>query len=152
AGGGSLRALFAVAGLVFVLQVAVSALWLRSHRYGPAEYLLRWLTTWQRPGSRAPRPGGRPAVAEAHGADSGGDHAHEQRVPVLRTLDGPPPIRRPDRLRRTAPERRTRRGRGRTRGRRRLLPCPPLRPAAGNAGAATGGDRCADPDDRDRDR
>ena len=69
AGSVSPPALFAVACLVFVVQVAVSALWLRSHRYGPAEYLLRWLTTWQRPGSRAPRPGGRPAVAEAHGAD-----------------------------------------------------------------------------------
>lgn len=37
--------------VVFAGQVVLSAWWLRSHRYGPAEYLLRWFTTWQRPAS-----------------------------------------------------------------------------------------------------
>lgn len=35
--------------VVFAGQVVLSAWWLRSHRYGPAEYLLRWFTTWSRP-------------------------------------------------------------------------------------------------------
>ena len=36
--------------VVFAAQAAVSAWWLKSHRYGPAEYVLRWFTTWRRPG------------------------------------------------------------------------------------------------------
>lgn len=43
--------------LVFALQLAVSARWLRSHRYGPAEWVLRWVTNGQRPTWRVP-PGG----------------------------------------------------------------------------------------------
>ena len=42
--------LFLLAFVVFTGQVAVSVWWLKSHRYGPAEYLLRWFTTWRRPG------------------------------------------------------------------------------------------------------
>ena len=42
--------LFLLAFVVFTGQVAVSVWWLKSHRYGPAEYLLRWFTTWHRPG------------------------------------------------------------------------------------------------------
>ena len=38
--------------VVFAGQVALSAWWLRNHRYGPAEYLLRWFTTWSRPAHR----------------------------------------------------------------------------------------------------
>lgn len=41
--------LFLLAFIVFAGQVAVSAWWLKRHRYGPAEYLLRWFTTWRRP-------------------------------------------------------------------------------------------------------
>lgn len=35
---------------VFAVQVLLSAGWLRNHRYGPAEYLLRCFTNWSRPG------------------------------------------------------------------------------------------------------
>lgn len=35
--------------VVFAVQAALSAWWLRRHRYGPAEYLLRWFTNAQRP-------------------------------------------------------------------------------------------------------
>lgn len=35
---------------VFAAQVLLSAGWLRHHRYGPAEYLLRCFTNWSRPG------------------------------------------------------------------------------------------------------
>lgn len=42
--------LLLLAFVVFAGQVAVSAWWLKSHRYGPVEYLLRWFTTWRRPG------------------------------------------------------------------------------------------------------
>jgi len=35
---------------VFAAQVLISAGWLRHHRYGPAEYLLRCFTYWNRPG------------------------------------------------------------------------------------------------------
>lgn len=45
--------LLLLAVVVFAGQVALSAWWLRSHRYGPAEYLLRWLTIWRRPGAQA---------------------------------------------------------------------------------------------------
>lgn len=41
--------LFALAVVIFAVQAAVSAWWLRSHRYGPAEYLLRLFTNWSRP-------------------------------------------------------------------------------------------------------
>ena len=41
--------LMVLAVAIFALQAAISAWWLRSHRYGPAEYLLRWLTNWSRP-------------------------------------------------------------------------------------------------------
>ncbi|WP_245569677.1 DUF418 domain-containing protein [Gordonia shandongensis] len=39
----------AVAVGVFVVQLGVSARWLRRHRYGPAEWLLRWITNGVRP-------------------------------------------------------------------------------------------------------
>lgn len=38
---------------VFAVQVVYSRWWLRNHRYGPVEWLLRYLTYWRRP-SRAP--------------------------------------------------------------------------------------------------
>ena len=41
--------LLLLALVVFAGQVGVSAWWLRRHRYGPAEYLLRWLTIGGRP-------------------------------------------------------------------------------------------------------
>lgn len=43
---------------VFVLLAVVSSWWLRRHRYGPAEYVLRWFTNWRRPERRSvdPRP------------------------------------------------------------------------------------------------
>lgn len=41
--------LMVLAVAIFALQAAISAWWLRSHRYGPAEYFLRWLTNWSRP-------------------------------------------------------------------------------------------------------
>ena len=41
--------LVVLAVAIFSAQAAVSAWWLRRHRYGPAEYLLRWFTNWQRP-------------------------------------------------------------------------------------------------------
>ncbi|WP_258903321.1 DUF418 domain-containing protein [Actinokineospora sp. UTMC 2448] len=47
----------AVAGLVVVIyaiQLALSALWLRSHRYGPLEWLLRAVTTGARPAAARP--------------------------------------------------------------------------------------------------
>ncbi|WP_082535663.1 DUF418 domain-containing protein [Nonomuraea pusilla] len=34
---------------IFVLQVFYSHWWLRNHRYGPVEWLLRYLTYWRRP-------------------------------------------------------------------------------------------------------
>ena len=42
--------LLLLAVVVFAGQAAVSAWWLTRHRYGPAEYVLRWFTTWRRPG------------------------------------------------------------------------------------------------------
>lgn len=41
--------LLVLACVVFAGQAAASAWWLKGHRYGPAEYLLRWFTTWRRP-------------------------------------------------------------------------------------------------------
>ena len=41
--------LIGVAVAVFAFQVLLSAWWLRKHRYGPAEYVLRWLTNWEHP-------------------------------------------------------------------------------------------------------
>jgi len=38
-----------VAVLIFALQLVVSAWWLRRHTYGPAEWLLRWITNAKRP-------------------------------------------------------------------------------------------------------
>jgi uncharacterized protein len=35
---------------IFVAQVLYSHRWLKSHRYGPVEWLLRFLTYWRRPG------------------------------------------------------------------------------------------------------
>lgn len=46
-------ATLAVALLVFAAQLAVSAVWLRRYRYGPAEWLLRWITNGRRPAWRA---------------------------------------------------------------------------------------------------
>lgn len=48
AGSVSPLMLIGVAFAVFALQVLVSAWWLRQHRYGPAEYLLRGFTNFSR--------------------------------------------------------------------------------------------------------
>ena len=53
--------LLVLAVVIFAVQAAVSAWWLRSHRYGPAEYLLRLFTNWSRPtrsssGHKQPAP------------------------------------------------------------------------------------------------
>jgi uncharacterized protein len=39
----------AIAFALFVVQLALSRWWLAGHRYGPVEWLLRWVTTLQRP-------------------------------------------------------------------------------------------------------
>ncbi len=53
---------------VFALQVLLSMWWLRGHRYGPAEYLLRWMTNWQRPRTAPPKAAeGRSRVARSKG-------------------------------------------------------------------------------------
>ncbi|MFD0884148.1 DUF418 domain-containing protein [Streptosporangium algeriense] len=44
-----------IAVAIFALQAAGSGMWLRGHRYGPVEWLLRWFTNWRRPAVR-PRP------------------------------------------------------------------------------------------------
>src|SRR5699024_8341147 len=41
--------LLVIAVAIFILQAALSAWWLKRHRYGPAEYLLRLFTNWNRP-------------------------------------------------------------------------------------------------------
>jgi len=43
-----------LAAVIFAVQLWVSALWLRWYRYGPAEWLLRWVTIGRRPAWRAP--------------------------------------------------------------------------------------------------
>ncbi|MDS2171866.1 DUF418 domain-containing protein [Nesterenkonia sp. CL21] len=49
--------LILTACIVFAGSVVASRWWLRRHRYGPAEHLLRWFTNWSRPSSpRATRP------------------------------------------------------------------------------------------------
>jgi uncharacterized protein len=40
---------------VFVCQVFYSHWWLKRHRYGPVEWVLRFLTYWRKPGSSRPR-------------------------------------------------------------------------------------------------
>ncbi|GAA5060600.1 DUF418 domain-containing protein [Nocardia callitridis] len=35
--------------VIFVGQLLASVWWTRTHRYGPAEWALRWLTNWERP-------------------------------------------------------------------------------------------------------
>jgi uncharacterized protein len=52
AGSLSPLATIGLAVLVFAVQLAVSAWWLRRHQYGPAEWLLRWVTNARRPGWR----------------------------------------------------------------------------------------------------
>ncbi|GAB2938034.1 DUF418 domain-containing protein [Micromonospora polyrhachis] len=49
AGTFSPLALFGFVAVVFAVQLAGSALWLRWFRYGPVEWVLRWLTNAQRP-------------------------------------------------------------------------------------------------------
>ena len=41
--------LLLLALLIFIGQLLISIWWTRTHRYGPAEWALRWLTNWQRP-------------------------------------------------------------------------------------------------------
>lgn len=41
-----------LAVVIFGLQLAVSAIWLRWFRYGPAEWMLRWITNGRRPSWR----------------------------------------------------------------------------------------------------
>ena len=42
--------LMVISVAVFGFQTVISAVWLAGHKYGPVEWLLRWLTNWQRPG------------------------------------------------------------------------------------------------------
>ena len=42
-------AVLGVAVLLFVAQLLASAWWVQKFRYGPLEWLLRWLTYWRRP-------------------------------------------------------------------------------------------------------
>ncbi|MEV5834794.1 DUF418 domain-containing protein [Nocardia sp. NPDC052112] len=42
--------------IVFTLQLALSAIWLRWFRYGPAEWILRWITNAHRPAWRTALP------------------------------------------------------------------------------------------------
>lgn len=60
--------LMVLAVAVFAAQTLISAWWLKRHRYGPAEYVLRCFTNWSRPG--------RTLVDTARGVD-----AHPQRTP-----------------------------------------------------------------------
>lgn len=52
AGSLSPLATIGVAVLIFALQLGASAWWLRRHQYGPAEWLLRWITNARRPAWR----------------------------------------------------------------------------------------------------
>ncbi|WP_433603117.1 DUF418 domain-containing protein [Nocardia sp. CA-135953] len=52
AGTFSPLATMSTAVLVFTLQLALSALWLHWFRYGPAEWILRWITNGHRPAWR----------------------------------------------------------------------------------------------------
>lgn len=45
----SWAAVFAVCAAILVVQWACSTLWLRSFRYGPLEWVWRWVTWWRRP-------------------------------------------------------------------------------------------------------
>lgn len=54
AGRASPLVLILTAFVVFAGSVVASTWWLRNHRYGPAEYLLRWFTNWRRPSSNRP--------------------------------------------------------------------------------------------------
>ena len=53
AGRASPPLLLVLAAAIFILQAVLSAWWLRRHRYGPAEYLLRLFTNWTRPRRRS---------------------------------------------------------------------------------------------------
>lgn len=53
AGSFSPLATMGLAVLIFALQLAVSAWWLRRHQYGPAEWVLRWVTNARRPAWRS---------------------------------------------------------------------------------------------------
>lgn len=52
AGSLSPLATIGVAVAIFALQLGASAWWLRRHQYGPAEWLLRWITNARRPAWR----------------------------------------------------------------------------------------------------
>lgn len=52
AGSLSPLATIGLAVAIFVFQLVVSAWWLRRHQYGPAEWLLRWITNARRPAWR----------------------------------------------------------------------------------------------------
>jgi uncharacterized protein len=53
AGSFSPLATMGLAVLIFALQLAASAWWLRRHQYGPAEWVLRWVTNARRPAWRS---------------------------------------------------------------------------------------------------
>lgn len=57
AGTFSPPALLILAAAVFAGQLTASTLWLHHFRYGPAEWVLRWITNGQKPSWRQPRPG-----------------------------------------------------------------------------------------------
>ncbi|MEV8632310.1 DUF418 domain-containing protein [Streptosporangium sp. NPDC051023] len=43
-----------IAIVIFVVQATYSRLWLNGHRYGPAEWFLRWFTNWRKPSHTTP--------------------------------------------------------------------------------------------------
>ncbi|MEV4126944.1 DUF418 domain-containing protein [Nocardia sp. NPDC049707] len=61
AGTFSPLATMSTALLVFIVQLAFSAIWLHWFRYGPAEWILRWITNAHRPTWRATRLNSNPS-------------------------------------------------------------------------------------------
>ncbi|MEO3816917.1 DUF418 domain-containing protein [Plantactinospora sp. B24E8] len=63
--------LLGLALAVFAVQVLLSALWLRRFRYGPVEWLLRWLTNASRPAFVAPPADSRTVEVAGQSSSSG---------------------------------------------------------------------------------
>jgi hypothetical protein len=52
-----------LAAVILIGQALVSHLWLSRHRYGPAEYVWRWITWWHRPTATQPPTAAQPPTA-----------------------------------------------------------------------------------------
>ena len=48
--------LYYVVGSIWLFQLVVSPIWLKHFRFGPLEYLWRWLTYGERPAFRVVTP------------------------------------------------------------------------------------------------